>query len=177
MTEITTLGERLNKIDRQFLLYKRVLLWVVGIGIVINGVLFAVLAGPERPGRSLMELELVDGWTAPSVCPGETVDVDYTVHIRAPGVFSLDRSLWRVSPPLTLIFSTTETGIYPATINFMSRREWVVPETYVSPIDGKAARLEPGEYEWRWAMSTTSRSTNPSILVVPFEVKAEGCEP
>ena len=173
----TTHVERLNKIDRQFANYRRIILWAMMVGLMVNGTLFWILAGPERPGRSLMELELVDGWTAPSVCPGETVDVDYTVHIRAPGVFSLDRSLWRVSPPLTLIFSTTETGIYPATIDFMSRREWVVPETYVSPIDGKAARLEPGEYEWRWAMSTTSRSTNPSILVVPFSVKAEGCEP
>ena len=173
----TTHVERLNKIDRQFANYRRIILYAMMVGLMVNGVLFAVLAGPERPGRSLMALELVDGWTAPSVCPGETVDVDYTVHIRAPGVFSLDRSLWRVSPPLTLIFSTTETGIYPATIDFMSRREWVVPETYVSPIDGKAARLEPGEYEWRWAISTTSRSTVPSILVVPFSVKAEGCEP
>ena len=173
----TTHVERINRIDRDFTQSRRIILLAMMVGLMVNGALFWILAGPERPGRSLMELELVDGWAAPSVCPGETVDIDYTVHIRAPGVFSLDRSLWRVSPPLTLIFSTTETGIYPATIDFMSRREWVVPETYVSPIDGKAARLEPGEYEWRWAISTTSRSTVPSILTVPFSVKAEGCEP
>lgn len=172
----TTHVERINKIDRQFALYKRVLLWVVGIGIAVNVGLYLTLLGPERPGRSLMELELADGWTQPTVCPGETVDIDYTVHIRASGVFSMDRSLWRVSPPLTLIFSTTETGVYPTAIDFISRREWAVPVTYISPIDGKAARLTPGDYEWRWAMSTTSRSTTPSILTVPFTVKSEGCK-
>ncbi len=176
MTEITTLGERLNKIDRQFANYRRIILWTMMVGVLVNGALFWILAGPERPGRALMELELVDGWTPPTVCPGERVILDYTVHIRAAGVFSLDRSLWRVSPPMTVIFSASQHGIYPAPIDFMSRREWVVPETYVSPIDGKTARLEPGEYEWRWAISTTSRSTIPSILTVPFAVKSEGCK-
>lgn len=175
MSETAVLDARLNHIDRQFARYRRIILWAMVIGVIVNGALFLRLAGPERPGQTLMELTLVDGWTAPTVCPGETVDIDYTVHIRASGVFSMDRSLWRVSPPLTLIFSTTETGVYPTAIDFISRREWAVPVTYISPIDGKAARLTPGDYEWRWAMSTTSRSTVPSILVVPFRVK-EDCE-
>lgn len=166
--------DRVSQINHQFHAYRRILVAVVVAGVLFNGLLYWQLGGPERPGRSIMELELVDGWTPPQVCPGETVNLDYTVHIRAPGVFSLDRSLWRVSPPMTLVFSHTETGVYPLPIDFISRREWLVPMTYTSPVDGKPTPLAPGAYEWRWAMSTASRSTVPSILLVPFTVK-EGC--
>lgn len=176
MSETAVLDARLNHIDRQFARYRRIILWAMVIGVIVNGALFLRLAGPERPGQTLMELELVSDWTPPTVCPGERVNIDYTVHIRASGVFSMDRSLWRVSPPMTLIFSQTETGVYPAKIDFMSRREWLVPKTYTNPIDERPAAMPPGEYEFRWAMSTTSRSTEPSILVVPFRVK-ENCAP
>jgi len=146
------------------------------IGVIVNGALFWVLAGPERPGRTLMELQLIEGWTPPTVCPGERVNIDYMVHISGAGVFRLDRSLWRVSPPMTMVFSTSQHGIYPAPIDFMSRREWLVPVTYIDPITDLPQPLPPGEYEFRWAMSTASRSTIPSILTVPFTVK-EDCEP
>lgn len=173
MTEATSINERINLINSQFATYRRIFLIALVMGVFVNAVLFFTATGPERPGKTLMELELSEPWVAPVLCPGDTVDFNYIVHIRAPGVFHLDRSLWRVSPPMTLIFSRTEAGVYPAPIDFAARREWLIPSTVTSPENGKPMYLAPGRYEWRWAMSTSSRSTVPSILVVPFNIMSD----
>lgn len=167
--------DRISEIDRRFQNYRRLIFGVMVAALIANGALFWTLAGPERPGQALMELALVDGWTPPTVCPGERVVFDYVVHIRGAGVFTLDRTLWRVSPPMTLVFSQSQQGVYPAPIDFAARREWMVPMTYTNPVNEQPAKLTAGAYEWRWAMSTVSRSTLPSILTLPFRVK-EGCE-
>ncbi len=170
----TTIDERIRLINRQFRTYRRVFFIALAVGVIVNVALYFTATGPERPGKTLMEIELTQPWVTPVLCPGDTVNIEYTVHIREPGVFHMDRSLWRVTPPQTLVFSRTEIGVYPARIDFLSQREWLIPPSIINPVDGKPMTLAPGQYEFRWAMTTSSRSTVPSILVVPFQLR-QGC--
>lgn len=164
-------ADRLRAIDRQYRVYRTLLLWLVAVGFVVNGALFW-LASEDRPGHALMHLEDPRLLGPAALCPGEALRYELVLTVNGPGVFAVDRAIWRVTPPATVVFSDTRHVIFDEAATFAVERVWTIPDSYIDPATGGRMAWRPGEYEVRHAVSTSSRNTRPSIQVIPFEIRS-----
>jgi len=133
--------------------YKRArgwLLFLVAVGFLVNTAQFWY-ASAERPAHALMEF-------AQAQTVGET---------------ALCVSVWRTTPPATVLFSSTRRMVFTGPTDYELERSWTIPEFYASSTDGSPERWAAGQYERRHAISTSSRSTQPSIVTIPFSVRAD----
>lgn len=152
-------------------MYRRILLWLVAVGFIVNGALW-LFASTERPGHALMEFTHAAPVGETALCPGDTLRYDVSLHVSGAGVFDLDVTTFRIDPPVTVLFSNTRRMVFSEAVDYELEREWTIPEFYASPTDGSPERWAAGRYERRHAISTSSRSTKPSIVVIPFEIEA-----
>lgn len=152
-------------------MYRRILLWLVAVGFIVNGALW-LFASTERPGHALMEFTHAAPTGETALCPGDILSYDVALHVSGPGVFDLDVTVWRTTPPATVLFSSTRRLVFSGPTDYELERTWTVPEMYASSIDGSPERWAAGHYERRHAITTSSRSTKPSIVVIPFEIEA-----
>lgn len=167
-------AERKRALAQEYRQYRRLLLWLATAGFIVNSAWFLVASGPERPGPALMEFRNAYAAGETALCPGDTLHYTLTLHVSGPGVFDLDVAVWRVTPPATVLFSSTRRMVFNGPADYELERAWIVPEFYASSVDGSPERWAAGRYERRHAISTSSRSTLPSIVTIPFEIK-RGC--
>lgn len=130
---------------------------------------------PERPGRALMRFTQAVTIGPTALCPGETLHYDLGLMVNRGGVFDLDVAVWRVTPPATVVFSSSRRMVFDGPAEYRLAREWTVPAFYSSPLDGSPEHWAAGNYERRHAISTVSRSTEPSIVTIPFSIRGD-CE-
>lgn len=129
---------------------------------------------PERPARALMEYGAIEVLSDTALCPGDTLTYRPTLHVNGPGVFTIDTTIFRLTPPATIVFSEAPLrAIFAAPIVFVSTRRLPIPPTWRDPDTGEMHAWEPGQYELRRSISTVSRSTEPSIEVIRFEIRSD----
>lgn len=167
-----TRREREQEVRR---LFRHQRLSLVVIAVVFSLAWFYLTIAPERPARALMEFARAEVVGNTALCPGDTLRYDIALQVSGPGVFELDVSTWRVTPPATVLFSQTRRMVFTGPAEYELEREWTIPPFYSSPIDGSPERWAAGQYERRHAISTSSRSTEPSIASIPFEI-AQRCD-
>lgn len=160
-----------QEISRLFL-HQRISLLVIGL--LFSAAWFYLTIIPERPGQTLMEFESVEPLSPTDICPGHVLRYQVDLRVEGEGIFDYDLSIWRISPPMTVIFSTPQRVVFSEEKEFTVIRELRLPEEYVDPGNGALTPWLPGEYELRFALSTPSRSTKPSIEVLSFRV-LENC--
>lgn len=165
---------RIHAIEAQYVRARRWLLFLVAVGFIVNGMLYWY-ASEERPGPALMEFTRAVTRGETALCPGDTLRYDITLYVSGPGVFDLDVTTWRITPPATVMFSSTRRLVFSGPVTYSLGRAWIVPDFYSSAVDGSPERWAAGSYERRHAITTTSRSTEPSIVTIPFQVRAD-CE-
>ena len=160
------------KVHRMFL-HQRISLLVIAV--VFSAAWFYLTIIPERPGKTLMRFQEVVPLSSTNLCSGDKLQYQVGLEVYAPGVFVYDVSIWRITPPMTVIFSDPQRVVFTQPQTYVVTREWTVPSTYVDP--GSLERVEwlPGEYEMRFGLSTSTRSTLPSTTVLPFTIQ-ENCE-
>lgn len=163
-------AERKRAIQQEYRQYKRLLFWLVAVGFAVNIALF-LRFNEARPGHALMEFAHAVAVGETALCPGDTLRYDVSLHVSGPGVFDLDVTTFRVDPPVTVLFSQTRRMVFSEAVDYELERAWTIPEFYASPTDGSPERWAAGRYERRHAISTSSRSTQPSIVTIPFEIK------
>ncbi len=156
-------------------LFRHQRLSLVVIAVVFSLAWFYLTIAPERPARALMEFRQAQPAGETALCPGDTLRYDIALDVSGPGVFDLDVAVWRVTPPATVLFSSTRRLVFQEQADYSLERAWTIPPFYSSPTDGSPERWAAGHYERRHAISTTSRSTEPSIVVIPFSIK-DSCQ-
>ncbi len=175
MNAANNFDARIERINREHHLHRRIFLVALVVGMIVNGALFWVATGPAHPGPTLMRFG--DAYTtgATQLCPGEALFYTITLEVDKPGVFAIDISVWSVSPPSVALWSETRRVVFSEATTYTLPRVWTVPPLHPDPSTGDLVPWLPGRYERRHAISTTSRSTEPSIIEIPFEI-SEGCE-
>lgn len=165
---------RIREINRQFYRARIWLIVLATVGFVINAGLFYAVLRNETPQHALMEYSSIAVESPAALCPGETLVYRPNLVVNGPGVFTIDTTIWRITPPATIVFSETPLrAIFDAPIIFTSARRFVVPPTWRDPDTGESQRWEPGQYELRRAISTTSRNTEPSIATIRFSIRED----
>lgn len=164
---------RMQAVDARYHAARNMILVVFVLGVLSNLLLWWVASGPERPGHALMQFARAEAVGPTALCPGDTLRYDLALHVAGPGVFDLDVSVWRVTPPSTVLFSQTRRMVFDGPAEYTLGREWVIPEVYSSPVDGSPERWAAGQYTRRHAIVTVSRSTEPSIVSIPFSIRQD----
>jgi hypothetical protein len=133
---------------------------------------FAVTPSPVA--APLMEFSDARTVTTTPLCPGDTLPYSIVLHVSEPGVYAVDVSVWRMTPPATVIFSEARRFVISRATDYTLPREWSIPLTHPDPTTNGQVTWQPGRYERRHAISTVSRAAKPSIVVIPFTI-AERC--
>lgn len=149
---------------------------LVTLAVIFSLAWFYLTIIPERPARALMEYGAIEVLSDTALCPGDTLVYRPTLHVNGPGVFTIDTTVFRVTPPATLVFSEAPLrAIFAGPTVFESTRRLPIPAGWRDPDTGELHAWEPGQYELRRAISTTSRSTEPSVISIPFSIRLD-CE-
>lgn len=134
-----------------------------------------VLTDVQQPAAAGFAYVGVSGVSDTELCPGDTLRYRLDMRYEQAGVYEVDITLWRVTPPATVIASNVRRVVIAGPVELALDYAWAVPAGYVSPQTGEWMALEPGRYERHHAVTTSSRSTEPAIVTIPFEI-GEGCE-
>lgn len=148
---------------------------LVLIALLFSAAWFYLTVLPERPAHALMEFTHAGATGKTALCPGDILNYELELHVSGEGVFDLDVAVWRVTPPATVLFSQTRRMVFTGRTDYRLSREWVIPRTYASAIDGSPEQWAAGQYERRHSIVTVSRSTEPSIVSIPFSIR-EDCQ-
>ena len=96
------------------------------------------------------------------LCPDDSLTYALTLSVEGDAVLETDSSVWDFEPPHTVVFSQDYSrAIVRGPVTFTTQRSWIVPD------------LLPGEYERRISVSTSSRSTTPTIVSIPFSIRED----
>lgn len=128
---------------------------------------------PTPVSGPLFEYTDVNMRSETALCPGEALDYDLGLRYNGPGVFEIDMTTWRVSPPVTVLYSDQRRSISTGEQDFELSYEWKIPDAMLNPRTGVLEPMTPGAYERRHAVTTSSRATKPAIVVVPFTVRGD----
>lgn len=132
---------------------------------------FAVTPVPLRP--PVMEFAADRHAENIAVCPGDTIPYAIDLVVTQPGVFAIDISVWRITPPAVVLFSEVRRVVFSEPTSYTVKRQWVVPPTYVDPITSVPATWGPGQYERRHAITVMGRDAEPSFAVIPFTIRSD----
>lgn len=164
---------RIAAIDSRFTIYRRMFMAFVLITLAYNSLLFWRVTSPDVVAPPLMQFTRVDVTGPTALCPGETLTYSIELEVDGAGVFDIDVSVWRITPPTVALFSDTRRIVFPGPTAYALDRGWTVPDFYSSAVDGSPERWAAGAYVRRHAISTTSRSTEPSIIAIPFSIRSD----
>lgn len=110
-----------------------------------------------------------------ALCPGDPLIVEYNFHAKGAGVLVRDWTSWLVTPPKTMIFSTSRRFILDGPIDQHLRETWHVPSLFLNHETEKMEPLPPGAYKRYLAISSPSRSSVVGIGSVEYSIR-EDCE-
>jgi hypothetical protein len=107
------------------------------------------------------------------LCPGDMLTYTYTVDILEPGVYIFDFSVWRVDDPHVMEWSTPlrvvsqKSGVVEVT------RNWTLPAGVYNQLENRTEPWKPGQYERHIGLTASGRDMQPSMVVIPFEIKGD----
>jgi hypothetical protein len=130
---------------------------------------------PRSAASSIVLGEIsVNGPT--ELCPGEYLDFSFELDVLAPGIYGLDMSVFRVSPPPNIaIFSEKQAFVIGSPRTFLVTRHWQIPKDYRDEQTNEVIAFAPGDYERNIAVGTPGRNTSPSTKILPFSIRSD-CE-
>jgi hypothetical protein len=143
--------------------------------------LFLVMVGldyldsrlPSPPSPSVVTIANLRPLGATDLCPGETLRYTYQIIGDLSGVLDIDMTIWRVTPPQTVLYSLSRRDVLVRPVDLTRTDAWVVPDEGTNPLTLQPLEWQPGDYERRVAISTPSRNTEPAIAVLPFRIRQD----
>ncbi len=164
-----------TRIERRLNFTQRILI-VLMVTVVVVPFLFTWWVSRQYPAVSTVQLNdlviLNDG----PLCPGDVLRYTFDLNALGSGLLIRDRTLWQVAPmPKTVIFSDARRFILSEAIDQKLTEAWHVPLRYVNPATDELDTLPPGEYKFRLAVSSPSRSTVTDNQEASFSIRPN-CE-
>lgn len=166
-------AQRVRELER---FYRRQIVGWLLLIFLISVAWFWFAVTPTPVGPPMMSFDKAELSGPSALCPGDILSYTIDVHVNAPGVYAIDVSVWRVTPPATVLFSDERRVVVTEPTEYELDREWRIPQFYPDPRTGELVPWLPGQYERRHALSTTSRATRPSLVAVPFTIRGD-CHP
>lgn len=160
-------------VDQKFRDYRGWYIAAVVSMLLLNTVLYYLYLHP-RSAETKLELSEISVASPTDLCPGEYLDFEFTMNVKESGVYGLDMSVFRVSPPPAIVvFSESQIFVIGSPREFLVKRHWQIPERYEDQETGEIIDLIPGDYERDISVGTTSRDTFPSVRVLDFSIRQD----
>lgn len=104
------------------------------------------------------------------LCPGDDLIFRYRFKTEGKGVLVKDFTLWRQSPPKTMVFSEARRFIVKE-VDQQLVETWPIPERYFSYETWSDEPLEPGNYLRYFAVTSSVQDVTFDIEEIPFTIK------
>lgn len=145
-------------------------------------ILAALVIGPlgvtwwinrQYPSISTVSLDALHAVGETDLCPGDPLVIEYAFHAAGAGVLVRDATVWQITPPKTVIFSTSRRFILEGPVDQTLVETWHVPPSYVNPSTDKPEPLPPGDYRRIMAISSPNNSIIIAIAGVDFTIRED----
>lgn len=156
--------------------------WIkrVNIGIILLGLILVAVptigswwVTRQLPIVNTVDIDNVRVVGASELCPGQPLVYAYSFHAAGSGVLVRDRVIWRVTPPRTLVYSTSRRFILSEPIDQELTEAWHIPTTYINPETDSEEVLPAADYRMIFAISSPTRSTVVDIESLQFVVRED----
>ncbi len=132
---------------------------------------YAAQRYPRVSTLQISEMQLLDSYY---LCPGDKLIYEYRIKSKGEGNLDRRRTLWRIEPPRTVLFSETEEYIMDGDREDVMTEAWRIPETYINPSTDDVEPLPPGLYKRIISIASPTNSTLSTVSSVIFEIP-ENC--
>lgn len=162
-----------DKIEARIYFNQRILPWLMLL-VLASPFVYTWLQGLRTDIIQELKVEnfAIDG---PSVlCPTDRLVVRFDFKGRGQGNFDQDATLFRVTPPQTIISSSTKRYVLAGDFARVAYRSWLVPSFYEDERTGRMMPLEPGEYRLQYSLSAVSNDAVSDVDTAQFTIPP-GC--
>ena len=169
------LNREIGKTDdlKRQLLVQQAILLIMAAALIIGPLFLAWWVKRQYPSIGTISISDVQTVGSTDLCPGDNLRIRFAFHATGAGLLIRDSTIWRTSPPETIVFSAQRRFILSGPIDQELLEVWPVPETFISADTGQAERLLPGAYERLISISSPSRSNVIAIASAPFVIRED----
>lgn len=162
------------ELRRQIMRTNRFVL-VVLVAMIVGPVAFSAWFAWQYPSISSINISDMRAIGGTDLCPGDPLVIDYNFKAEGAGVLVRDATTWHVTPPKTLIFSTSRRFILDGPVAEHVKETWHVPTFYHDPETDSDAPLPPGAYRRYVAIAAARPAGVVAIDYVDFVIR-EDCD-
>lgn len=131
-----------------------VLLLLVLAALVVGPLLFSWFIAPLYPSIQAVTLTNLRSEGPTDLCPGDVLHTTYTFAARGTGILYRDATIFRVTPPATIVFSQPLRFIVRGAHTREVHDAWTVPTTFIDELTNQPSPLLPGVYKRFYAISS-----------------------
>lgn len=107
------------------------------------------------------------------LCPGDSLKTAFRVRADGEGVIVIDRTIYKVTPPMTVIFSDSKRAILANDLTRDIVDVYVIPETYVDEFTGETMPFSEGTYKRLIALSSPRIAPVFTLGEATFKIRAD----
>lgn len=108
-----------------------------------------------------------------AVCPGDLLTTRHLFTVSGSGILVADATTWRITPPMTVVFSEARRFIVEDDFSRIVYRSYEIPATIIDERTNQPVPIPPGRYKRILAVSSPSRSSVFSKQSAEFTVLPE----
>lgn len=162
------------ELRRQIRITNRFVLFVL-VAMIVGPIAFSAWFARQYPSINAIAISNMQAPGETALCPGDPLTVAYDFKADGAGVLVRDATTWNVTPPKTLIFSTSRRFILDGPVAEHVVETWHVPTSYRDPETDTDAPVPPGAYRRYVAIAAVRPAGVVAIDYVDFTIRAD-CE-
>lgn len=145
--------------------------------LVLNGVLFtwAFIASRQVPTVRLYNLQMVGNV---EICPGDPLNYEFNLYVSTAGdvdlIGAMQRTALEERGTVTLYTTVTKFRTEEET-DIVIVRDMPLPLVYTNVVTDRIEKWRPGGYRLRLTARAVGRSSEGSVLYIPFRIRQD-CE-
>lgn len=140
------------------------------ITLLAAGIFHTLSLLPAAPPVTIRNLRAT---SETNLCAGDVLTYAYDLVGEEPAVVELTATIWRVTPPQTIIYSGTRRDILIPPVTHRGGESIVVPALVFDPTRPELVSITAGRYERRIAVTAVGRDTQDFAVALPFAVRED----
>lgn len=160
------------ELRRQIKRTNRFVLFIL-LAMIVGPVAFSAWFARQYPSINSIAISDMRTTGDTDLCPGDALTITYNFDAEGAGVLVRDATTWNVTPPKTLIFSTSRRFILDGPVAEHVIETWHVPTFYRDPETDTDAPLPPGAYRRYVAIAAARPAGVVAIAYVDFTIRED----
>ena len=146
------------------------LLFMFFVTLLAAGIFHTLSLLPSAPPVTIQNLRAT---SSTELCAGDVLTYAYDLVGDEPAVVELTSTIWRVTPPQTVIYSGVKRDILIPPVTHRGGESIVIPAVVFDPTQPEPLQIAAGVYERRIAVTTVGRDTRDFAVALPFLIRED----